>query len=80
MVWEAFSAAGTDELPHCECFQIQNNIAKNIVLPTNEKLFSKAEQSDVFFFNKVMLLPTLQRPPKCGLRTSPSGSSLRVQI
>ncbi len=36
-------------------------------LPTIEQLLSKEEQ--IVFFNKTMLLPTLQRQPKSGLRT-----------
>ena len=41
------------------------------------------QKNQMLFFNKTMLLPTLQRPPKRGLRTSPSGSCfgpVRVQI
>jgi len=39
---------------------------------TNEKLLSKEEGSDIIF--KTMLLPELQRQPRSGFRTSPSGS------
>ena len=71
MVWGAFSAAGTGELLHCEksinALEYWRILQKGL-LPTIEKLFSKEEQSDVIF-NKTMLLSTLQRPPKCGLRS-----------
>ena len=52
MVWGAFSGAGTGELLHCEksinaleC----RIIMQKCLLPTNENLFSKEEQSDVIF-------------------------------
>ena len=84
MVWGAFSAAGTGELLHCEksinALEYRRILQKGL-LPTIEKLFWRNNQ--ILFFNKTMLLPTLQRPPKRGLRTSPSGSCLgpvRVQI
>ena len=51
MVWGAFSAAGIGELLHNE--KSKNALEYRIILqkgllPTIEKLFSKAEQSDVF--------------------------------
>ena len=52
MVWGAFSAAGTGELLHCEksinALEYRRILQKGL-LPTIEKLFSKAEQSDVIF-------------------------------
>ena len=47
MMWVAFSAAGTDELLHCE--KSINALEYRIILQKIEKLFSKAEQSDVIF-------------------------------
>ena len=51
-MWGAFSAAGTGELLHCE--KSINALEYRIILqigwlPTIEKLFSKAEQSDGIF-------------------------------
>ena len=40
--------------------------------PQLKSCFLKSN-NQMLFFNKTMLLPTLQRPPKHGLRTSPSG-------
>ena len=48
IVWGAFSAAGTGELLHCEK-SINALEYRNGLLPTIEKLFVKAEQSDVIF-------------------------------
>ena len=51
-MWGAFSAAGTGELLHCEksmnALEYRRILQKGL-LPTIEKLFSKAEQSDVIF-------------------------------
>ena len=62
---------------HCEksinALEYRRILQKSL-LPTIEKLFSEV----MLFFNKTMLLPTLQRPPK-----GPSGSCfgpVRVQI
>ena len=77
MVWGAFSAVGTGELLHCE--KSINALEYRIILqkvpqfPQLKSCFLK-RNNQMLFFNKTMLLPTLQRPPKCGLRTSPSGS------
>ena len=50
MVWGAFSAAGTGEPVHCEksinALEYRRILQKGL-LPIFEKLFSKAEQSDV---------------------------------
>ena len=52
MVWGAFSAAGTGELLHCEksinALESRRILQKGLP-PTIEKLFSKAERSDVIF-------------------------------
>ena len=52
MVWGAFSAAGTGELVHCEksinALEYMRILQKGLLL-TIEKLFSKAEHSDVIF-------------------------------
>ena len=74
MVWGAFSAAG--ELLYCKksinALEYRRILQKGL-LPTIEKLFSKVEQSDVIFQQDNAPAHTA-RPPKCGLRTNPSGS------
>ena len=51
-MWGAFSATGTGELLHCgkpiNALEYRIILQKG-VLPTIDKIFSKAEQSDVIF-------------------------------
>ena len=80
MVWGAFSAAGTGELLHCEKLMLWNTgeYCRKACFP--QLKIQKKRNNQTLFFNKTILLPTLQRPPKHGLRTSPSGSCFGLQI
>ena len=79
----AFQLLGLVKLLHCE--KSINALEYRIILqkgllPKIEKLFSKVEQSDVIF--QQCSCPHCKDQPKCGLRTSPSGSCfgpVRVQ-
>ena len=72
------------------CFTVKSQLmlwntgeyCRKACFPQLKSCFLK-RNNQMLFFNKTMLLPTLQRPPKHGLRTSPSGSCfgpVRVQI
>ena len=74
MVWGTFSPAGTGELLHCE--KSINALEYRIILQKgllSTSCFLK-QNNQMLFFNWTILLPTLQRPPKCDLVTSPSSS------
>ena len=69
MVWRAFSAAGTGELLHCE--KPVNALEHRTIV---QKDLPPLKRNDhILLCNTTMVLLTLQRPPRSGLRTSPSG-------
>jgi len=62
-VWEAFLAAGIDELLHCEkSFNALEfrRILQNGLLSTNENCYLK-RNDQMLFFNRTMLLPKHSR-------------------
>jgi len=76
-VWGAFLTGGIDELLHCEKSfnsSTYRRILQNVLLPTIEKFFCLKRIDQILIFNKIVLLPKMQRQPRSGLRTSPSGS------